>query len=58
MIRTLWVTAEDWVRSLVRELRSHKVCGMAKKKKEGPLDCLKWGRLEFLWQASNRAKKR
>ena len=26
--------------------------------KEGPLDCLKWGRLEFLWQASNRAKKR
>ena len=36
MVQCLWLstfTAVAWVQSLVRELRSHKPCGVAKKKK-------------------------
>ena len=31
--------AEGWVQSLVRELKSHKLCGVDKRKKEKIIDC-------------------
>jgi len=36
VVKTLLSWLSAWIQSLVREIRSHKLCGMVKKKKKKP----------------------